>query len=69
MTNCPSSLETNVAADNKEENLGVHTMYNVTNRLLEKAIDKLAQTAEEAAGLDYELGRLRSQNTTTGDIE
>jgi hypothetical protein len=35
----------------------------------EKLLQWLAQTAEDAMGLSYELSRLRSQNTTTGDIE
>jgi hypothetical protein len=41
MTNNTSSPETTAAEDSKQESLGVPTMYNVTNQLLEKAIDKL----------------------------
>jgi hypothetical protein len=35
----------------------------------EKLLQWLAETAEDAMGLSYELNKLRSQNLTRGDVE
>ncbi|EIC30559.1 MULTISPECIES: hypothetical protein [Methylomicrobium] len=35
----------------------------------ENLLKWFAQTAEESMGIDYELSQLRSQDTTTEDIE